>query len=84
MQLGNSAGAAKYGNANLNYLDYLSKMAGMENTMIGTDKGLTMDNNQFNQQLEANEPGILEYLKGGASVLNTGMDLWNFGKSFIG
>jgi len=83
-QLGNSTRAATFGNANLNYLDYLSKMAGKENTIIGTDKGLTMDNNQFNQQLEANEPGALEYLKGGASVLDTGMDLWNLGKSFIG
>ncbi|RJR14270.1 hypothetical protein C4588_00340 [Candidatus Parcubacteria bacterium] len=54
------------GNANLNYLERLKDLAEMEQKKIAVDKGV--DINQ--QQLEQNEPGLLDYAKGIGSLFS--------------
>jgi hypothetical protein len=63
----NTALSSTAGNAILSYLGALKNLASDETKKIATEKGI--DINQ--QQVEQNEPGILDYLKGIGSASNS-------------
>lgn len=55
---------ASAGNPTLNYLDKLKELVSLESAKQAGDKGLTLDRDRLNAQVEGSEPGMLDYAMG--------------------